>query len=234
MPKQKEFDRTIIGVVLDQSGSMGAIKKQTIDGFNSWLLEQKQMEDDDTIVTVMLFDHTGNRGFSGHNLDYVTVQAPLAKVKPFTAKTYAPRGGTPLYDAMIDMMKVLSGQASSRDRVIMITITDGHENASYEPHSNVSDMIDERRATDRWTFMFLGANIDVREYSDRLHIPRGSTYAYAATGQGMMSNFARLSHDTVSTRSAMSASVENTSGNTDVTDIPETPVATPKSKSKSK
>jgi hypothetical protein len=53
--------------------------------------------------------------------------------------------------------KIASGEAAA----VVVIITDGEENASREfDGSKVKSMIEELQATNRWTFTFVGANID--------------------------------------------------------------------------
>ena len=42
--------------ILDKSGSMGGLEKDTIDGFNNMLNKQKELEDDCFITTVLFND----------------------------------------------------------------------------------------------------------------------------------------------------------------------------------
>ena len=43
--------------VLDRSGSMSGLERDTIGGFNSVIEKQKQLHGDDVIVSTILFDH---------------------------------------------------------------------------------------------------------------------------------------------------------------------------------
>ena len=49
--------KTEIICIIDKSGSMNSIKSDAIGGFNGFLNEQKKLEDD-TTITVNLFDST--------------------------------------------------------------------------------------------------------------------------------------------------------------------------------
>ena len=85
-------DYTHITVILDRSGSMEAIRNDTIGGFNSFLAAQKA-ETGFATLTLVQFD-TQNA--------YEVIQdfRNIKEVPELTRTTFVPRAGTPLYDAM--------------------------------------------------------------------------------------------------------------------------------------
>ena len=90
---------THIAVVLDRSGSMSSVRKDTIGGFNSFLAEQKSAPGEATL-TLVQFDN-----------EYQTVfyEEKIANVPDLNDKTFVPRGGTALLDA-IGKTITLTGQ----------------------------------------------------------------------------------------------------------------------------
>ncbi|HCJ90754.1 MAG TPA: hypothetical protein DHV71_02555, partial [Acidaminococcaceae bacterium] len=76
--------------ILDKSGSMTGLEKDTIGGFNSMLEKQKKV-DGECRVTTVLFD---NRYELLH--DRIDLQA----VQPLTEKDYETCGSTALLDAI--------------------------------------------------------------------------------------------------------------------------------------
>ena len=83
----------------------------------------------------------------------------LKDVPELTAALYQPRGSTALLDAVGQSVGALADRPG--DRFIVITFTDGHENASREwTKEKVSRLIREREALGNWTFAFFGAEID--------------------------------------------------------------------------
>lgn len=72
--------------ILDRSGSMGGLEKETIDGFNN-LIETQKEKPGEVLVSTVLFD---NRFEVLHN------RIPIEKVSKMTEETYYVRGTTAL------------------------------------------------------------------------------------------------------------------------------------------
>ena len=73
---------TEIVYILDRSGSMSGLEKDTIGGYNSFLEKQKK-ETGDAVVTTVLFDD---------KYDMVHDRVDIKKVKSLTNKEYYARG----------------------------------------------------------------------------------------------------------------------------------------------
>lgn len=181
---------TEIIVVLDRSGSMDAIKKATIEGFNSFLKEQKAIEGD-ARFTLVQFDHSYELLYQG--LD-------LKKVKPLTMATYKPRGSTALLDAIGRTIAETNDRISSMKpeftelQVVFVIITDGHENDSREyVRKQIFDMIRKGEEKDGWQFVFLGANQDAIEEASTLGIMESKSMTFASDGIGAKNMFVDLS-----------------------------------------
>ena len=76
--------------ILDCSGSMAGLEKDTVGGFNSMIARQKR-EAGEAVVSTVLFD---SRSTVIHD------RVPLPKVTPMTEKEYCPGGCTALLDAI--------------------------------------------------------------------------------------------------------------------------------------
>ncbi len=77
---------------------------------------------------------------------------------------------------------------------LVVVISDGLENDSKEyDWKQVAEMIQKRRKTGRWTFSYMGANQDLSELSEVLHIPKSNIARYAATRSGTAATFVGLS-----------------------------------------
>ncbi len=68
--------------ILDRSGSMGGLEKDTIGGFNGMIEKQKKQEGEANVTTV-LFDH---------EYEMIHDRFPIAAVRPLTAEDYYVRG----------------------------------------------------------------------------------------------------------------------------------------------
>ena len=112
--------------ILDRSGSMSGLEKDTIGGFNSMLQKQREIDGECRITTV-LFD---NRYELLH--DRIDIRA----VAPMTEKEYCVGGCTALIDAIgRTIHKLVSVQKSTAEeyraeKVMFVIITDGEENAA--------------------------------------------------------------------------------------------------------
>jgi Mg-chelatase subunit ChlD len=145
--------------VLDRSGSMESIAGDVIGGFNAFLTEQKA-DGDDAVMTLIQFD-------TGDPHEVLADALPLAEIPPLTAATFVPRGGTPLYDAMGQVIADATIRAERRaaaalpdEEIVFVTFTDGEENSSVEySKAKLFNLVTKREAQD-WAFVFLGANQD--------------------------------------------------------------------------
>jgi len=176
--------------VLDETGSMGSIRTDTIGSFNTFLEEQKALKADVTF-SLTLFSLTSTE--DTYRKPYSSVR--LVDIKPLTEETYRPRGTTPLLDAVggtIDGLGVRLADMSELERpdqVVMVILTDGLENASKEyTLEQVKEKITHQRDVYKWEFVFLGSGIDAFDAAGNLGISAQFTAA--------------VSHDTIGTRAA--------------------------------
>ncbi len=150
-------------IILDESGSMSCVKRQTIDGcnetINTIITAQKQHTDtQDHFVSIYAFQGDGSRPSR-----YIIKNAAANDAHHITPDDYEPWGTTPLNDAvgstLIDLKTCTDEFPQSIGSVTIIT--DGYENASrHYSRKQVASMIQELKNMG-WNFNFIGANIDV-------------------------------------------------------------------------
>jgi hypothetical protein len=110
---------------------------------------------------------------------------PIAEVPRLSRETYSPDGNTPLHDAVGRTIRWMDGLRPRPDRVLMVILTDGEENASREYSlRKIHDLIRAREATGRWTFVYLGANQDAWAASERLGIARHNAAPFSVDAVG--------------------------------------------------
>ncbi|ANU54557.1 VWA domain-containing protein [Acutalibacter muris] len=183
--------------ILDKSGSMAGLEKDTIGGFNSMLNKQKALDGECRITTV-LFD---NRYELLH--DRIDIRA----VGPMTEKEYQVGGPTALLDAVgLTIQKLVSVQKSTTEeyraeKVMFVIITDGEENSSREfSAERVKKMIELEKEKYNWEFVFLGANIDAVETAGRFGISADRAVDYVPDAAGTELNFQAMSDAVASFR----------------------------------
>ncbi|CAG7581200.1 MAG: gp207 [uncultured marine phage] len=196
VPNDENLSTEII-CIIDKSGSMNSIKSDAIGGFNSFLNEQKELEDD-TKITVSLFDS---------NYKPLYNSLPLTEAEELNEQNYVPSSMTALYDAVglsIDEAKErYSNDPSSKpDRVLVVILTDGEENRSREyDQKRVFEMIEEQK-NDDWEFIFLAANQDAMKAARAMNISAGNSMDFAPTGQGTEAVYTAMSASVKSYRSS--------------------------------
>lgn len=196
-------NKTQIVCILDTSGSMSSIIRDSIGGFNTFLKQQRELKDEATL-TVALFDDT-------YNLLYDNVD--IKKVEDITDKVWIPRGTTALYDAIgktINTVKANHAKLGSEkpSKVLVCIVTDGYENASREYKlDDIRKLIKGCEEID-WNFIYLAANQDAFAVSSSFGVSAGNTYNYTATGQGVAFMSNTLSNASVSYRSMDTSSAD--------------------------
>lgn len=170
-----------IVAIIDQSGSMGAVRDDAIGGFNTFL-EDQQAQGGNANLTLVLFD----------DRYLVPVEdTPVQQVQPLTRETYAPLGWTAMNDAIGRALTKL--EAKNPSKAIICILTDGEENASKEyTRTQVKAKIEAAKERG-WEVVFLAANIDAFAAGGLLGVARGSTMSFNATSDGLHEGFACMS-----------------------------------------
>lgn len=180
--KKKEQDKsseqtTEIVAIIDRSGSMESVKSDAIGGFNNFLEEQKKLPGKATF-TLIQFDHEIEIKYNG---------VDISKVQPYTVDTYNPRGTTALYDAIGRGIGEASRRGADR-QVIVVILTDGHENSSKEvTRQQVLDMI-SKYETEGWGFIFLAAGssqFDAEHTAGSIGIKSNNAMGMSRSSAGM-------------------------------------------------
>lgn len=181
---------TEIVFILDRSGSMAGMEKDTIGGFNSMLKKQKKTEGG-AFVSTVLFDNTAQ---------VIHDRLPLEKVPLLTDKDYYVRGSTALLDAVggaihhIGIIHKYAEKENRPDKTLFVIMTDGMENSSrYYSYERVRSMIDRQKKKYGWEFLFIGANIDAVSEAERFGIDADFAADYHRDSAGT-----RVSYETVS------------------------------------
>lgn len=177
-------------IILDESGSMSSIYKETLQSINEVLgsirKNQEEQQDQQHNVTIVTFEGNGVKGIKTRR-----DRVPVEKVDNFTEKDYRPGGCTPLYDAMGQTLNRLEGLVTKEDKVMATIITDGYENSSEEYSGATIKSLVGRLREKGWVFAYIGANQDAVEVARGLDIPNALNYD--ATPEGVMEMSVRFS-----------------------------------------
>ena len=164
--KNNEMD---VVFLLDRSGSMGGIEKDTIGGYNSYIDSQRGKN---VKVTTILFD---DKYEVLHNREDVD------NIKKLTNKEYYVRGCTALLDAIGKTIREMEDK--NPNKVIFIITTDGYENASTKYNkSQIKELISVHKD---WKFMYIGADIDSYSEGRSLGIKDEFIANYKKTDRGI-------------------------------------------------
>ena len=184
--------------ILDRSGSMSGLEKDTIGGFNS-MIEKQRKEDGKCFVSTVLFDN---------QCEVLHDRVELSEIKPMTEDEYYVRGCTALIDAIggaIHHIGNIHKYARPEDvpaHTIFIITTDGMENASRKYNSDqVKQMIQRQKEKYGWEFLFIGANIDAVETAARYGIDKDRAVNYNADEMGTRIVYESVSRAVQSVRS---------------------------------
>jgi hypothetical protein len=164
--------RTLVTFLLDRTGSMEAIRDDTIGGFNAYLDGLKGDGTTSIDFTLVQFDSM--------SIDKIHVQVPVASVPKLTRETYEPRASTPLIDAAYKTIKAVeeSLNGNKATKVVICIQTDGQENSSVEHSWNELNALVKEKAALGWQFNFMGVGIDAYDQGARMGIAPAATMAY--------------------------------------------------------
>lgn len=142
----------LVNFVLDKSGSMRPLAASTLEGFNSFLDEQRKGEGR-ALLSLTLFDTSFDVRFVGHDLREVPELGTREN-------RYSPHGGTALYDAVVTTIRGaeawLGNHPEFKGDVVTVIQTDGEENSSQTATlDQVNDLI-SAKTKEGWEFVFLG------------------------------------------------------------------------------
>ena len=190
---------THVSMLLDRSGSMEEIKSYIIEGFNDFIKNQKK-EPGELSVTLVQFD-----------TEYEVLQdhKSVNDIPLLTSSIYIPRAATALNDSWVRLIHETGAKLSAMKegdrpgKVLLISFTDGLENASEEytgpeGDSYIKTLVEQQEKIYGWKFLYVGANQDSQAEGVKKGIK--NYVNFQANKASVGSTFSDLSADTASYR----------------------------------
>lgn len=154
-------------ILLDRSGSMESCRDTTIDAFNEYVMGLRRSDTTDARVSLTVFD--------SESIDVLQHAEPAKSSLELSKEKYVPRSMTPLLDAIghsvaaIDKVALRDGE-----KVALVILTDGHENASKEhTKDSIKKLLTDRQDNRGWLVTFLGADVDAFDEAGSIGIHPG-------------------------------------------------------------
>lgn len=198
--------------IIDRSGSMSSILESAINGFNEFIIEQKNQEGDAVVSTYMFS--------SDYKKLYENVNVKECNLLDKT--TFITGGMTALYDAIgytIDNEIDKLGNLPKEERPIKtlcVILTDGYENSSKKySKDKIKEMISEMKKDFDWEFIFLAANEDAAFTAETIGISKSNSYAWTNDSDGVKDAYAGISYATKAYRSSVTMDTMSMSFNSE-------------------
>lgn len=192
--------------IIDKSGSMNSMIDVAINGFNEFLQEQKSVEGNVLVTTVLFSDK--------YKVLYENIN--IKDCKFFNKENYSPGGMTALYDAIgttieneIEILGSLPLEQRP-EKTLCIILTDGFENKSSKFNKEqIKNMITEMKKDFNWEFIFLAANEDASLTAETMGISKGNSYSFTNSSSGLEDAYKGISYATMSYRTKSSIDMSN-------------------------
>ena len=205
--------QTHVAFCIDESGSIQGIVKPLVSAYNKnvdSIRDAVLAEGQEASMTALAFGHRTLK----HRVLYVGHQ--VQTVEELKDSDIKPSGMTPLFDSVYRAIEKLEELDDGKEDTTFVVsvVTDGQENSSRNPGVNATiRKMEEKIATDRWTFTFLVPNGYASHFARSYRIPLGNIQewdektaagtetAFIQTSRGFSNYFVSKSKGVKSTKS---------------------------------
>ena len=180
-------------LILDESGSMGKVKQQTLNGLNEQIQTIKSLEikypTQKYFISIVKFNT---------EITPLIIDVPASEVKELKNEDYNPNQKTSLHDAIgISTSELKKRIQTKLDKgiasAVIVIMTDGVDNDSKEYKAeDIKIIIDELNKTNLYTFSFIGSDQDTILTSKRYGISDTNTMTYTSDIIGTTDVFNKL------------------------------------------
>ena len=169
--------KTYYQFILDNSSSMADCWLKTLSAYNEHLDEIKEIvkkyPEQEVVVSLCTFNNL---------VLHPRVDQPIHLFNYLRSRDIDPEGMTALLDAIVDRIHEAHGAEieANKASVVCIILTEGEENASlYYDFPTIARRIDDLEATEKWSFTFIGADIDAWRIGRMLNIKMNKSVSIA-------------------------------------------------------
>ena len=185
--------KTILGILIDRSGSMISIASDMNGGISNFIKDQAKEPGDCTLILSQfdnVYEDIYHDDIKNYNLQF----------------QLQPRNSTALCDAIMKISAKIEEEIVKGpipDHVVLMIVTDGYENASQEvSKAQIKDLV-EQKEKDNWNILYLGGGDSFYEGSEEFSVSRDCTAGYACNSVGTNNAF-KMSSDKIKTMRGMS------------------------------
>ena len=184
--------KVLVNFIQDRSGSMQSVWAETLSGFKTFVkdLQDKSKdngvkdEDIEYLFSLTTFDT---------QVETPIIAKPIAEVSQDELVKHGPRGSTALYDAVGATITNTETNRHGAEKIIVVVVTDGHENSSREwDKDRLHTAIEAKLTAGDWTFTYLGTQPETWGDAAAIGVGVGSVASYV--GQHANAAYAATSH----------------------------------------
>lgn len=172
--------KTLYHFIVDRSGSMLGDRVNTVNMFNRQVATARSLalefKEQDVLTGLTFFND---------RVDHIMEDVPAIELRELSLHHYMPDGLTALYDAIGESVQRIQENyrkeiEANEMSVVVIILTDGHENASRRYGvGDVARIIKELEDSEKWTFTILGADFDITSVSARMNFREKAAVNYS-------------------------------------------------------